>query len=428
MGLYTVTVASPIHDSTLISTGPQILELVAQLKNEDRFAFDTEFIRENTFYPMIELIQIATLQKSWLVDARAFKKGYRPGPQGGYDPGIQPLLDLFIDPKILKIVHAAQGDQECIYSSFGIVAHPTLDTAVAGSLCGFGDSVGLGRLLKEVLDIEIKKGHSRTHWGQRPLPPQLLEYAHGDVDHLVELSDTLTRELEKSGRLGWAKELTAKWEDTKLYEPDLEDWGTRLARGARLDAIGSAVLRELLEWRESRVRELNLPRRWVADDAVLVDLAKVRPEDAEHLGNFRGINKGELKSSGREILAAIVRGKSSPRPATGRVRVDSPTPSEAQAIDLLQCYVSVLASRHKVAAKHFLTVSQLLPLIRKPPQNVEDLVRSGTLGAEAARLIGQELVAMLRGERALRIFERSVHVVQIGRQKSGDHDGNGEEN
>lgn len=419
--------ASTTHDPVLITTHTQILELVAELKRDTRFAFDTEFIRENTFYPMIELIQIATLDRSWVVDARAFKKGHRPGPQGGYDPAIQPLLDLFRDTSILKIVHAAQGDQECIYASFGIVATPTVDTAVAGSLCGFGDSVGLGRLLKEVLGVELKKGHSRTHWGQRPLPPQLLEYAHGDVEHLVLLADTLMAELDRSGRLAWAKELTAKWEDVQLYEPDLEEWSGRLGRGARLDSVGSSVLRELLEWREKRVRDLNLPRRWVADDAVLVDLAKVRPEDVEHLSAFRGLNKGELKNSGREILAAIARGKTTTRPASGRVRVDSPTPAESQAIDLLQCYIAMLASKHKVAAKHFLTVAQLLPLIRKPPQTAEDLVSTGALGPEAARLIGQEIVAMLRGERALRIVDRSVQVVRNGWQNGGEDDSSNRE-
>lgn len=414
--------ASTIHDPVLITTSAQIHELVAELKRETRFSFDTEFIRENTFYPMIELIQIATLTKSWVVDARAFKKGFKPGPQGGYDPAIEPLLALFRDPAILKIVHAAQGDQECIYASFGVVATPTIDTAVAGSLCGFGDSVGLGRLLQEVLGVELKKGHSRTHWGQRPLPPQLLEYAHGDVEHLVRLADTLMAELDKSGRLAWAKELTAKWEDTALYEPDLEEWASRLARGARLDGLSTSVLRELLEWREKRVRTLNLPRRWVADDAVLVDLAKVKPEDVGHLAAFRGLNKGELKNSGQEILAAIAHGKASPRPSSSRVRVDSPTPAESQAIDLLQCYISVLASKHKVAAKHFLTVAQLLPLIRKPPQKAEDLVSTGALGPEAARLIGQEVVAMLRGERALRIVDRSVKVVRNGWQNGGADD------
>lgn len=400
------------HD-TLISQPQQILELAKALKGQDRIAFDTEFIRENTFYPMIELIQVATRTESWLVDARAFKKGFKPGPQGGFDPGIQPLLDIFQDPATLKILHAAQGDQECLYASFGVVAHPTLDTAVAASLCGYGDSIGLGRVLKEVLGIEIKKGHSRTHWGQRPLPEALLEYAHADVDTLVELADTLTEDLQKKNRLPWALELSAKWEDKKLYEVDLDEWSHRLARGARLDGTSAAVLRELLMWREKRVRELNLPRRWVADDTVIVDLAKVKPKDLEHLSAFRGLNKGELKNGGRELLEAVARGVANPGAAVGRGRVESPTPAESQTIDLLQCYIALLAAEHRVAPKHILTSAQLLPLLRTPANSVQDWLDAGVLSGEAARLVGPDLLAMIRGERALRIQKRGVEVIKV---------------
>src|SRR6185312_2532005 len=159
----------PAHP-TLITTAGQIRELADKLKGRDIIAFDTEFIRESTFYPIVEIIQVATDEESWLVDAQAFKKGFRPGPRGGYDPGLEPLLDIFRDKSILKIVHAAQGDQECLYTSFGVLATPSLDTAVAASLCGLGDGIGLSKLLKAVLDVEIKKGHARTNWSVRPLP------------------------------------------------------------------------------------------------------------------------------------------------------------------------------------------------------------------------------------------------------------------
>ena len=70
----------------LISTAEQISELAAELRGRQIIAYDTEFIRENTFYPIVEIIQVATEEKSWLVDAQAFKGKFRPGPQGGFDP------------------------------------------------------------------------------------------------------------------------------------------------------------------------------------------------------------------------------------------------------------------------------------------------------------------------------------------------------
>src|SRR3954469_2216808 len=125
----------------LLSTADQIRALADSLKSADLIAFDTEFIRETTFYPIVEIIQVATESESWLVDAQAFKKGFRPGPQGSFNPGLKPLLDVFQDKSSLKIAHAIQGDQECLYTSFGALAQPTLDTAVAASLCGYGEGI-----------------------------------------------------------------------------------------------------------------------------------------------------------------------------------------------------------------------------------------------------------------------------------------------
>ena len=127
--------------SELLSTAEDIRQLAEKLQGAPIIAFDTEFIRESTFFPVIEILQIATDSESWLVDARAFKS------RGDLE-GIRPLLDLLGDPKILKVVHAAQGDQECLYTSFGVVASPTIDTAIAASVCGYGDGIGLGNLLK----------------------------------------------------------------------------------------------------------------------------------------------------------------------------------------------------------------------------------------------------------------------------------------
>src|ERR1700730_13850394 len=117
----------------LLSTPDDIAELAAKLGEKSVISFDTEFIRENTFYPIVEIIQVASDEESWLVDAAAFKKGFKPGAQGGFNSGIQPLLDVFTNKEILKIVHAAQGDQECLYTSFSVVASPCFDTSVGAS-------------------------------------------------------------------------------------------------------------------------------------------------------------------------------------------------------------------------------------------------------------------------------------------------------
>lgn len=398
----------------LISTPSEITELVAELRKHDIIAFDTEFIRESTFFPIVEIIQVATRDKAWIVDAQAFKKGHRAGPAGGFDAGIRPLLEVFEDESILKILHAAQGDQECLYTSFGVVAKPTLDTAVAASLCGYGEGIGLGKLFKSALGIELTKGHARTNWSVRPLPRQLIDYALADVDHLVELGTTLIGQLEKLGRKDWAMQLSSKWEDKTLYDPAAEDLARKLAKSGRFDRKGLAALIALVRWREQRVRELNLPRRWVADDAVLVDLAHVKPKDLEHLSAFRGLNKGEIQKSGEKILAAL---KAEPLPeqekGPRKERFEIPTSEESQAVDLLQCFVGILADRHRISARHVLTAGQLLPLVRKRFDSAEQFVEEGLLSEPAARLVGPEIIDFLHGRLALSMDGAKIKITRV---------------
>ena len=397
----------------LICTAEGISELVQVLKTQTMIAFDTEFIRESTFFPMVEIIQVATAEDSWIVDARAFKRNHPASQTDAFEPGIQPLLDIFTDSKILKVLHAAQGDQECLYTSFGVVASPTLDTAVAASLCGYGEGIGLGKLIKAVFDIDLAKGHARTNWSVRPLPQQLIDYAHSDVIYLVSLGQKLMEKLDELGRKSWALEVSAKWENAALYQVDVEGIAQKLTRGGRLDVKGYPALLSLVRWREERVRKLNLPRRWVADDHVLLDLAHVRPKDMEHLSAFRGLNKGELKNSGEAILEAIRSASEMTDLIPPRVsRTLTPTGDELQAFELIRCYVSVLAEKHKIAAKHLLTASQLLPLLRNQIQTPEDLVKNGILGSEAAALVGEELIAMVQGKRALRVRGNQVEIIK----------------
>ncbi len=404
----------------LITTAEQIRQLAERLKASGIVAFDTEFIRESTFYPVVEIIQVATAEESWLVDARAFFNRRQPQNAEAGKQALKPLLDIFTDPSILKVVHAAQGDQECLYTSFGVVAKPTLDTAVAASLCGYGDGVGLANLLKAALGVNIKKGHARTNWSVRPLPQQLKDYAHADVEHLVRLAENLLQELDRLGRRQWALELSAQWENAAVFEPSPEELGIRLARGGRIDNRAFAALIELLRWREERVRQSDIPRRWVADDNVLIDLARVRPKDIDHLSTFRGLNKGELKNNGEAILSALRRAAEVDEKALPRIpKSETPSASEGRVLDLLRCYVGILADEHQIAVRHLMPGNHHLALLRSKQERSEELVEKGILSEGAARLIGNEVIAFLKGERALSVEKGRIRIVEPRETRAG---------
>jgi ribonuclease D len=366
-------------------------------------ALDTEFIRESTFYPVIALIQIATDEESWLIDPMALKQ-----------EELKPLLDVLTSPDTIKILHAAQADQECFYTSYGMVAKPTFDTAVGASLSGHGESVGLSKLVREVLGVSLAKGHARTDWTERPIQDHLARYAHLDVQYLIPLARKLLAEIDARKRRQWAFELTARFENTRLYEPNPDGIALKLAKTGKTDRRGYAILRELAAWREQRVRSLDIPRRRVADDDVLMALSNARPKDMAHLSAFRGLNRGELKHSGDAILEAIRKGMRVPdRELPELPKSDIPDPREARALELLHCFVKVLADDLAIAPRHLAVVDDLLPLLRRDFRGKEDLVNAGVLTAGAAELIGEELLAMVRGSRGLSLSRSNVKIAKL---------------
>ncbi|MBI3555497.1 MAG: ribonuclease D [Deltaproteobacteria bacterium] len=387
----------------LLATHDEIKMLAQALQGHDMIALDTEFLRESTFFPIVALIQISTDDESWLVDPLAVS---------GED--LKPLLDVFTDSKVIKVLHAAQADQECLYTSYGVVASPTFDTAMAASLCGYGDNIGLAKLLKEGIGVTLQKGHARTDWTTRPIQEQLLRYAHLDVQYLLPLARKLLEQLDKQGRRSWALELSAKHENKANYEPNPVGQALRLAKSGKLDKRAFATLVELIAWREERVRHIDVPRRRVADDDVLVALANVRPKDMNHLGAFRGLNRGELKTSGEAILAAVKRAAQIPDSELRPVPMpDIPDARETRVIELIQCFVKLLSDELQISSRHLITPDDILPLLRKRFATVDEVVAADVMTEGSARLIGGELLAIIHGKRGLSVKDGSVRVTDL---------------
>jgi ribonuclease D len=391
----------------LVQNPNEIQAIADQLVQAKYLAFDTEFIRESTFYPKLEILQIATPDAAWLIDCAALSK-----------KDLKPILDVFTDPKVLKIVHAAHGDQECLLSAYDILATPLFDTAVGASLCGLGDNIGLSNLIRAILGIELPKGYARTNWSKRPLPKPVLEYALLDVKHLIDVAEILFSKLDHSGRKEWALELSSRFEDRKLFEAPPEDIAKRLAQSGKFNIRDYAVLLELVRWREGRVREINVPRRWIAEDGVLIDLAKIKPTTAEQLQGFRGLSKGETKSPHADrILNAVKRGQESEEEVPSDIKrrsVLQPSSEENLGLDLLRVCITLLSNEFHIAGKHIVTPQNLLPLLRLKPKTLEEMEASELVSPQLGEKGMRGLFAFLTGNSSLRMsMKKSVELYEL---------------
>jgi len=387
----------------LVSDVATLQEVCEKLKSEALIAFDTEFVRENTFLPQLGLLQVASASDAWLIDPLAFSVQQ-----------IEPFIEVLREPKILKILHSAFGDQECLIHAYDISASPTLDTFEAASLLGYGESVSLRELAKSLLGVRLNKGHTRTDWIKRPINDQMKAYALADVEHLVEIGSILLKQLDELGRRSWALELSAYYENPDLYRSSADEIAARLAQSGHVSKRAYVILKDLVAWREERALRLNIPRRRIADEGTLMDLANVRPHSVNELERFRGLNKGEVQRQGRNILSIIENAMKKPEEALPDVpRPVRPTREQARIIDLLATYLRFLTEDLRIAPRQLLTVDKLRRIVVQNLLDPAQWASEGICPPQVAELIGDDITAMLKGERALMIDGDVLKTIQL---------------
>src|SRR3954464_11187898 len=179
----------------LITDSDSLKSLCERLSKSDFVAVDTEFMRENSFWPELCLIQIGNSEEAAAVDPKA----------DGIDMG--PLLDLLTDNEdVLKVFHAGGQDIEIIYNLTGKTPHPMFDTQIAAMALGLGEQVGYSNLVESLVGKSLDKGARFTDWGRRPLDKRQIDYAIGDVTHLATLFPKMLEKLRRTGRGEWLDE------------------------------------------------------------------------------------------------------------------------------------------------------------------------------------------------------------------------------
>jgi len=237
-------------------------------------ALDTEFERERTYKPILQLLQAATPEEAVIVDPLALED-------------LTPLWELVADPEVETILHAAGQDLEIYYDKTRQLPRNLFDTQVAAALVGMGEQPGYADLLRRILKIRLQKHERVTDWGRRPLSDAQLKYALEDVLHLHDLRNYLHTDLEKRGRLTWLSEELSHYESIDNYEVDRRRLWLRVSRHRSLDRRGLAVLRELADWRERTAQRRNIPRQRVVKDEMLVELARRQPKEPDDMRALR---------------------------------------------------------------------------------------------------------------------------------------------
>ncbi|MEQ1494396.1 MAG: ribonuclease D [Novosphingobium sp.] len=278
----------------LITTSAELADLCARLSKADFVCVDTEFMRENTYWPELCLIQIADSEEAAAIDPMA----------KGID--MSPLLELLVDNEdVLKIFHAGGQDVEIIYNLTGKTPHPIFDTQIATMAVSQSEQIGYSNLVESWLGITVDKGARFTDWGRRPLTERQIEYAIGDVTHLAKIFPKLLNRLMKTGRGEWLDIEMEKLADPAGYrnDPDLS-WQRIKAPGRNPAMLGR--LKALAHWRELEAQDKNIPRGRIARDETVADIASHPPKVQADLAKVRGLSPAWKDNEiGRRMMAAL---------------------------------------------------------------------------------------------------------------------------
>ncbi|MCX7285103.1 MAG: ribonuclease D [Novosphingobium sp.] len=282
----------------LITTTDALTDLCERLSKADFITVDTEFMRENTFWPELCLVQIADDKEAAAIDPLA--------------PGIdlKPLLDLMCDNEdVLKVFHAGGQDVEIIYNLTGKTPHPIFDTQIAMMAVSQSEQIGYSNLVESWLGLTIDKGARFTDWSRRHLTERQIEYAIGDVTHLSKIFPKLLKRLIKTGRGAWLDIEMEKLADPENYRVDMETVWQRIRAPSRNTAV-LGRLKALAAWREREAMDKNIPRGRIMRDETLADIASHPPRDQADLAKVRGLSAGWKENDiGRRLMQTIADAK-----------------------------------------------------------------------------------------------------------------------
>jgi ribonuclease D len=374
-----------------ITTTPELGDLCGRLGDQPFVAVDTEFIREQTFWPKLCVIQLAAPGEEAIVDPLA--------------PGIElaPFFQLMANERVVKVFHAARQDLEIVWTQARLIPHPIFDTQVAAMVCGFGESVSYVSLVKQITGHNLDKTSRFTDWARRPLSDKQLSYALADVTHLRDVYKRLKEDLEATGRLRWLDEEMAELTSPETYETRPEDAWRRLKMRVR-NRKGLAVLIELAAWRERLAQGLDVPRNRILRDEALYDIANSAPTETAQLSHLRSLSEGFARSSrAKEIVEAVNRGLRRDPKTLPPLREGTGLPAEkAATVELLRVLLKACAARSKVAPRLIADAEHLERLAAEGEPDIPALKgwRYELFGAEAQRL--------KRGEVALKIERGEV--------------------
>jgi ribonuclease D len=388
-----------IHD--LITDTDTLAALCERLAKSDFVTVDTEFMRENTYWPELCLVQIANEEEAAAIDPLA----------DGID--LKPLWDLLCEnEEVLKVFHAGGQDVEIVYNFTGKTPHPIFDTQIAMMAISQNEQIGYANLVESWLGIPVDKGARFTDWSRRPLTERQIEYAIGDVTHLSDIFPRILKKLIKTERGGWLDAEMDKLADPANYANNADQaWKRIRSPGRNPTVLGR--LKALAAWREGEAQHKNIPRGRIMRDETLADIASHPPKKQGDLIKVRGLsNAWKDNDIGKRLMKVIDKAEPLPKEEMPeKPKRGAPLGKEGALVaDLLKLLLKIRAREIDVASRLLTRSDEMEALaagVRKLP--ILQGWRYEVFGKDALELVEGRLAFAVKDGKLLMTHVDDVH-------------------
>ncbi|HEV2261638.1 MAG TPA: HRDC domain-containing protein [Candidatus Rubrimentiphilum sp.] len=372
----------------IVDTPAALEALCERVARASRVGLDTEFHNERSYTPRLMVVQLA------------FEDGYAV-----VDPLALRDLQSFIKAinETTVVGHALAGDLKIFADLFGVLPQQVFDCQIAAAFLGYGLSISLADLVRELQGVRLKKLHTVSDWSTRPLSAGQLDYLIDDVAHLLPMQDELIQRLREKGRLEWALEECRLLVQLERYRPDERKLYARVPGANRMNRRELAVLSELVRLRDRLARERDVPLKYILPDDVVAGLATLRPHRIEDLAQLRRFDSGGRRTLGPAILDAVRRAEALPDDALPPKLSRPLGVSRDTLVSLMNVLIGEIARENEIPASLLVPRSTLERLAREIPPDRERFDRALGLTPWRMRLVADRLWSLLSGEGALRI-------------------------
>ncbi len=282
-----------------ITTAEALKKFCSENGNSQYVGFDTEFVSENCFRPLLCLIQVSTDKAYAIIDTLAIED-------------LTVFWDWLCDGDHITIVHAAR--EEFLFCFRDVAKRPAnlFDIQLAAGMVGCEYPAAYGNLVNRMIGVVVDKGETRTDWRQRPLTDRQMAYALEDVVHLWPVYNELKTKLEKLNRTDWVLDEMDQWQGALERTITHPQW-RRVSGIARLKPAQLAIVKELWIWRNKEAqRRDRTPKRVLADD-LIVELSRRGTSAAAQIKAIRGFGNRVHASAIEGISAAIEKALKMPK-------------------------------------------------------------------------------------------------------------------